>query len=231
MANFERVPGPARQYRNTDTGEIISRRKYLEQKRGVSNEMFAKMNAVTNPELAALRPARGRKSALKLSKTEQELIAQARLEDKLRQREIREEAKKKREIEKLLKKRGTKKQIKRRRITGALLQPGRMGRRIPFETYDDYVEMFKEAKAGGKVKFYGLGMQGYHENTGQELDITVFTMRTLTRPIPEDEFFAVMEEALEERLYFVFTNYWMHLAFSKEYAAQRAAKAKNRKRR
>lgn len=218
MARFTALKGSARRYLDNVTGKEVSRRQYQEYMRGgTTNEQLAAINRAQNPIIAAARPAKGRKSALRASPQEREIIAQARIEDKLRREVIKQEAKKQREIEKLLAKRGAKKPKRRKRITLSLLQPGRIGRRIEFYTYQDYVEMFAEAKSGGKVKFYGLGMQGYHENTGQELDITVFTMRTFTRPLPEDEFNAHMEEEMENRTYFVFTNYWMHLAFDKQF--------------
>lgn len=227
MAAFERIPGVLRQYRNTATGEVISRRQYLKTIRaGLSNEKFAQLNAITNEELSVSRPARGRKSLLKIGETERKQIAAARIEDKRRREELAIQQRKDRELNKLLKKRATKKPVSRKHITGRLLKAGHMGARIPFQTYEDYVEMFHEAVRSKKVMFYGLGMQGYHENTGKELDITVFTMRTFTRPLPEDEFYAHMEEAMEEHSYFVFNNYWMHLAFKKEYATEKANKAK-----
>lgn len=231
MARFTQLPGSARRFLDNVTGEEVSRRvrdEYL--RAGMTNEQLANINARENPLLAAARPAKGRKSILKLSEVERNLIAQARIEDKLRRAEIAAEQKAFKEAEKLLAKRTKKKVIKRKKITGALLQPGRMGRRVPFEDYSDYVEMFKEAKAGGKVKFYGLGMQGYHETSGKELDITVFSLRTFTRPIPRDEFDEAMADAIETRAYFIFENYWMHLAFSKEYAAQRATKKRTTRR-
>lgn len=218
MARFTRLPGSARRYLDTITGKEISRREYQQFMRGgTTNEQLAAINRSQNPIIAAARPAKGRKSALRASPQEREIIAQARIEDQLRRAALKDEAKKQREIEKLLAKRGSKKPKKRKRITLSLLQPGRIGRRVEFYTYEEYVEMFAEAKQGGKVLFYGLGAQGYHETTGKELDFTVFTMRTLTRPIDEDSFNEEMSEQIESRTYFVFTNYWMHLSFNKKF--------------
>lgn len=231
MARFTRVPGSARRYLDTLTGNEVSRRTYQQYMRaGTTNEQLAEINRSQNPLLSAARPAKGRKSALNLSEAERNLIAQARIEDRLRRAEIAAQTKEQKRIEKELAKRGKKKQIKRRRITGALLKPGKKGRRVPFESYEDYLEMFKDAKRGGIVLFYGLGMEGYHETTGKPLDITVFTMRTLSKPVSEQEFNDRMEENLEEYSYFVFQNYWMHLAFSEEYAAKRATKRRGMKR-
>lgn len=225
MARFTALNNKTRQYIDNTTGEIISRRQYQQRSRGgITNELNARLNAAKNPELAAIRPARGRASALKKTETEKHLIAQARLEDAARRKEIAAEKKAEREAEKLLAKRATKKVHKRRKITMSVLKPGHKGARLPFDNYDDYVAMFWEAKRGGKVIFYGLGASGYHENTGKELDITVFTMRTLTNPIPETLFNDEMDAAIEEISYFEFSHYWIHLAFKEEFAQQRATK-------
>lgn len=226
MATFTALNNKTRQYVNNETGEIISRRQYLKIKRGgISNETNAKLNALKNPELAISRPARGRASLLKKNETERELIAQARLEDKLRKAEIAAEKKKQNELERILKRASSKKPVKRAKISNRLLKAGRMGRRLPFQTYKDYVEMFKEAKALGTIFAYGLGMEGFNSSTGEQIVFTVFPMAALDRPLSEDDFNEGMDDALEERSYFEFTNYFMHLAFKKEYARTKALNA------
>jgi len=226
MATFTALNNKTRQYVNNETGEIISRRQYLKIKRGgISNETNAKLNALKNPELAISRPARGRASLLKKTETERELIAQARLEEKIRKAEIAAEKKKEKELERILKKAGSKKPVKRMKVTNRLLKAGRMGRRLPFQTYDDYVEMYKEAKALRTIIAYGLGMEGYHSSTGEHVVFTVFPMAAFDHLLTEDEFEDGMQDALDERSYFEFTNYFMHLAFKKEYARDKAIKS------
>lgn len=226
MARFTSLPGSARRYLDNITGKEVSRRTYQEYMRaGMTNEQLASINARENPLLAAARPAKGRKSILKLSQLERETIAQARIEDKIRRAEIAAENKAQKEAEKLLAKRANKKKKPRIKITNRLLKAGKMGRRVPFDSYDDYVLMFNEAKALGTIAFYGLGADGYHENTGKAVSITVFPLRTFTKPVSRKEFNEEMDNEIGERTYFIFDNYFMHLAFKKEYAVAKAKKA------
>ena len=230
-SDFERVKGDsARRYRNKKTGEIISRRQWLQLKAGTTLENKAKMNRLTNQKLSELRPARGRASALKKSEVEKELIAEARIEDRARRMELAEQAKRERQL-KLIKDRKAKKHVRAKKFNVRLLKPGRLGVRIPFNEYDEYVEIFKDAKASGKVLAYSLGLAGYDERDGKDLGITVFTLRAFDRPIKEDAFNDAMADELEERSYFMFTNFFMYLAFKKEYALQKTQRAKAREQR
>lgn len=230
MKLWKLLPGAKRAV-NIETGENISRRQYDKIRRGtdLSNEKLAQLNRVTNPQLSELRPARGRKSALKASPTEQALIAEARQEDRQRRKELAAEEKKRKADERELARRLNRPKRKLRKVTAGLLKPGHKAARIPFDTYEEYLQLFDQAKRGGKVIFYGLGVQGHHENTGAELDITVFTMRTLDRPVSEDDFDGAMFDVLENYAYFVFENYWMHLAFKREVYEARAKFKKEKK--
>jgi len=231
MATYVRVPGKERNYVNTDTGQVISRRQYLKQKRGgLSNETYARINATNDKLEQVSRPARGRSSLLKKTETEKNFIAQARIEDQLKKLEIAQKNKEERALERV-KQRKANKKTKIYKDISRTLQPGKKGRRVAFDTYDEYVAYFNDAKRSGKIRFYALGVEGYHENDGRTLTATVFTMRTFDKPIPEPIFEAEMDNAIEEWSYFVFTNYWMHLAFAIEYAAKRRETAKARKRR
>lgn len=230
MDRFISLKDAGRNYLDTLTGETVSKRQRDKALRGsISNEMAAKMNKITNPELALSRPARGRTSLLKKSATERELIAQARIENEQRKleqhkRDIAEKAR----LRMLARK--ANKKVNRKTISTRLLKAGHMGARVPFNTYAEYLVMLKEAKATGQIIAYGLGMQGFHENTGQDVSITVFTLMSVTnKPIPEDVFEETFDEEIESRSYFVFQHYWMHVAFKKEYAAARKEKAKTRK--
>jgi hypothetical protein len=220
-ADFERVPGAARQYKNKSTGEVISRRKYLELKRGVTLEEFAQLNKQTNPELYAARPARGRTSAVKKSPTERAIIAEARLEDMQRRKDIANKNK--------LMAAKTRK-VRTRKFRLDMLKAGRQAVRISFNDYDEYVTLFKDAKATGKVLSYGLGIIGFMEN-GYDVDdrgITVFHLRAFDKLIPEDEFNERMTDELEARSYFVFSHFYMHVHFKKEYWLAKAQRAKAR---
>jgi len=230
MARFEPIKGPGRYYLDTLTGQKVTKRFRDTTLRGaISNEMAAKLNRVTNLELAVSRPARGRKSILKASETERTFIAQARIEDEKRKLELLAKQREEKIIQRTLARRANKK-VTPKRITTRLLKAGRLGVRVPFNTYSEYLQMLKEAKATGQVIAYGLGMMGYHENTGQELAITVFTLMSVNnKPIPEDVFEETFLEERENRMYFVFQHYFMHLAFKKEFAAAKKARAESRK--
>lgn len=220
-ADFVRVPGAARQYKNINTGAVISRRKYLELKRGVTLEDYAEINRQTNPTLAAVRPARGRASALKKSATEQKIIADARIEDAQRRNEIKNK-------NKLIAAKSRTVRVKKFRPD--LLKPGHQAIRISFNEYSDYVKLFNDAKASGKVLSYGLGMVGFMEN-GNDVDdrgITVFHLRAFDRVVSENDFNERMADELEARSYFRFSHFYMHIHFKKEYWLARAQRAKAR---
>ncbi|MGH7237137.1 MAG: hypothetical protein ACREGF_01230 [Candidatus Saccharimonadales bacterium] len=68
--NWVRVPGRGRYFKNTKTGEVITRRQYdrrfgrLAARGFASNEAQAKANKAANPAAQLLRPARGRHKGL-----------------------------------------------------------------------------------------------------------------------------------------------------------------------
>lgn len=218
---FERIPGPKREYRNILTGEIVGRRtrdKYY--RAGLTNEKLAELNKVTNLDLALSRPARGRASILKKEPTERELILAARKEDLKRRKEIAAEQKELKAIERQIRKQELKK-VRRNRVTNAILKGGARGARVSFNTYDEYLKSLKEAKALGTVEGYGLGMVGYDDKSGESRAITVFTMQSIrNRPISEEVFEERFDEEREERLYFVFQHYFMHVAFYESFTRQ-----------
>lgn len=230
MANFVRVPGAKREYQNVDTGEVISRRQYLKQKRGgITNEEYARMSRITNQTISELRPARGRASALKKSDTEKEMIAQARIEDRLRRAEIAEAQKVDRELQRILDRKRAAKQKKVKHLSARILKAGQMGARVPFYTYEDYERLFKEGKSDRNIAAYGLGINGFDTSTGEERSITVYTLRDFSRIIARFDFYETMEEEIESRSYFEFTNYYMHVAFKVEFVRQRKETMKSRK--
>lgn len=232
-SDFYPLRNKERQYKHKTTGEIISRRQWQKIKRGgMSNEKFAELNRVTNEKLQVLQPARGRKSALKKTDTEKEMIAEARIEDRQRREQIAISEREARLLERRIKK-AQAKRVRAKAIRPQLLKAGNMGARISLNDYNDYLKAFEQGKNatvrlknGARIPLvfsYGLGMVGVNENTGQDLGITVFTMRTFDRPIAMDEFYDEMEATLAERAYFVFSHYFMHVAFSKAYANEKAA--------
>lgn len=75
---WQRIPGAARRYINTRTGETLSRRKYDERfgrlaGTGLTNESLAKKNKEENPLASAMRPRRGRKKLDELKEYENQI--------------------------------------------------------------------------------------------------------------------------------------------------------------
>lgn len=230
MATYVRVPGPKREYQNAETGEIISRRQYLKQKRGgITNEEYARMSRITNQSISELRPARGRASGLNKSEVEKEMIAQARIEDRLRKAEIAAEQKVDRDLQRILDRKRNAKRKKVKHLSTRILKAGHMGARVPFYSYEDYVKLFNEGKSDRNVAAYGLGINGFDSSTGEERSITVFTLRDYSRIISASDFYDTMNEEIESRSYFEFTNFYMHVAFKVEFVRQRKEAQQSRK--
>lgn len=229
MATFERVPGKARNYRNIETGEVVSRRQYLKSVRGISNELLAKRNAATNPQLQLSRPARGRSSLIKKSEVERELVSSIRLEDKLKKAELAQIAKQEKALESKIKRIQNAKPKRIKSLSSRILKKGAMGVRVPFYTYEQYIQMFNQGKADKDIGSYGIGVNGYDESSGDERTFTLFRLRDFSRPIPEDEFLEAADDEIEGRSYFAFTNFYMHVAFKVEFVRQRNEAAKSAK--
>lgn len=225
--DFLRLPG--RRFQNIKTGEIISRRQFDKQTKGIqSYEQKARLNkAVEGAREVLAKPARGRSSAQKLAPEIREAVLEAREEaikaDKQIAKARRDEAKRITKIEKL-----KAAPIKTPRVTKQLLRTGRLGKRIGFTTYEQFRQALKEAQDIGVVSFYGLGWVGVTDRPGDQGDglkraITVFRMRPVKEVIEKDEFDAEMQASIREHSYIQFLNYFMHLAYSSKYAQQRIA--------
>lgn len=237
MSRFVSLKNKKREYLDTTTGEVVSKRfrdttlrSQFSEKR-VSNEAAAAMAKRTTPELAVSRPARGRTSLLKKTQTEREFIAAARIEAEQKKIEQHKAVLAENARLRMLARKANKK-VTRKNISARLLKAGRTGARVPFNSYEEYLIMLEQAKKVKEITFYGLGMTGFNENTGEEYNITVFTMEYIkNKPIKPEVFEEEYRDAIESRVYFVFQYYWMFLAFDKKFAASKRdkAKAKGRK--
>ncbi len=219
MARFIPTKGPKGQsdyYLDTKTNEVITKRQRAKILRSVfsdvpiSNERLARMNLAQNPELALSRPARGRKSLLKVEGVEKATIIEARKEDLKRRKELEAEQKEFNALARKIRRQELKK-VRRNRVHFGLLKPGNYGFRTNFNTYDEYLKSLSEAKKMPQLFSYSLGMIGFDDKSGKELGITVFPMMSIkNKPIPEEKFFGRFSEEREERLYFVFQHYFAH---------------------
>lgn len=215
---FVSLKDKKRNYLDTLTGETISKKIADKRNRGgITQEAFAKSNKSKNLTQALARPARGRKSAQKLSDFEKQAVLEARVEEFNRKAEAKIEESKKKAVERLLAKQA-RKTVKRTRITKSMLRPGSKGARGKFNNYDEYLISLAEAKKTGVIFSYGLGMVGYDENSGENYGITVFTMEHINNPpIPREKFEERFMEERIERQYFVFQYYFIHVAFQRAY--------------
>ncbi len=232
MARFIPTKGPKGQsdyYLDTKTNEVITKRQRAKILRSVfsdvpiSNERLARMNLAQNPELALSRPARGRKSLLKVEGVEKATIIEARKEDLKRRKELLDIEKEQAKLERLRTKRENKK-VTRQRVTKDLLRPGSYGARVTFNSYADYLVSLKEAKALGVIHSYGLGMVGFDERNMEERAITFVTQQSINnKPLTKEVFDREFFDALMGKQYFVFQYFFMHLAFKKAYAEKHFA--------
>lgn len=223
LPGFKRLPGRSERFINTVTGEEISRRKYDQIRRGLSNEQLRDINRATEPEKQLARPARGRSSAIKLAPEIRSDVVAARREAAQLKAERELIQKEKRKLQRKIETSKNKK-VRRKKIRKQLLTPGHMGERISFNDYAELLEALSEAKKSGVVFAYGLGWHGIDERTGIYRDVTVMTMTAIGDKISEDEFEEQMQDSMETKSYLIFLNYWMHVAFSKKFAEEWAVK-------
>ncbi len=230
LNDWQAVKGTARNYKNIKTGEVLSRRQF-DKLRGISYETKAKINKAKNEKLQLLRPARGRKSALKLDSELKEAVATARKDraDALAEKKL-IEAETKKQNTKFM--RAMNKKIPTPKISKQSLKTGHMGVRKAFSSYEQYVELLTEAQRLGVIFMYGLGWTGVSDRDGQvgeTRDVTVFKMADVKLMRSEEEFNEAFEESILEKQYMHFRNYFMHFGFDKEYARDRIRRSKDPK--
>lgn len=227
LPGYKGLGGSSKRVLDTRTGETLSRRQYAQRvKRSslLTNEQLAKINKKSDPKSQILRPTKGRTSALKLAPAISEDVANARIEEQERiSREKSREKQQKKVDHKIELAKG--KRVKVKKITARLLEPGKLGRRLGFNDYDDYLSLFKQAKATKKIFAYGMGVEGVDARSGLIVTPTLWTLRSFDKPISEREFDEKVTDFLTSRSYIVFTNFWMHLAFNIAFAREKAKNA------
>lgn len=219
-----RIPGDSkRRYRNTETGETISRRQYDEKygrlaKQGLkSNEAQAAKNRKENAKEQLARPARGRR---KLDVTEPEQ-REAILEQRLQLREQKEQTERVQKKIRSIKNKASRTPA----INDRLLKPGTISKRVavPF-SFEGYRDAVEEAR-GSHIAMYGVGVIGVHEITGAQLEIWVQlsrfkAMRDISMPFTGSDWQKVLD-AVAEKSYFIPVAGFVHFAFSTAYAKKR----------
>lgn len=230
---FIRIKGDkARRYIDPETDEIISRRQYDEHygrlaKAGIkSNEQQAKINAELLGEEQLARPARGR---TKIKETD----AKKRAEE-LKERVNRKKQKESFEALQNKVKKAKKKATRRPQISDRLLKAGKYSYRlnVPFE-FEPIRDAVEEAR-GTQIERYGVGVNGYSEQTGESLSAWIQleklkVMRSINMDFTEGDF-GVMVSWVEEHGYFIVTSAFVHFAWEREYAEAKAETALRKKR-
>lgn len=223
--SFKPLGGKSRQFLNTETGEIISRRQY-DKIRGIQYEAKAAANKKANLAEALARPARGRKKAE--SKAEAELRAEAA---RIRQ-QIEEEEKQKKKLLRAASSRAHK--VKPKKIRKAMLKAGHRAERVSFTEYEEYVDYIAQMKSNvlpnGRrlVSSYAIGMVGYDERDEKELGAMLTGLQSPSVKLTEEELRDLSDDFIISRPYFVFSHYFLHLHFDKPYAEGKYQKLKEK---
>lgn len=224
-SDYVRVPGPQRYYQHITTGEKITRRQY-DKLAGIQYERKAHANKTINESLQVLRPARGRKSALKTSKFEQQIISEARLDEKRRKEAKRRIEKKERQQVRKAQHNKT----KTRRVRGISVQSlkkGSMGVRRDFDTYEQYLILLESARKlyvrfdGNRERAvfgYAIGVRGYDTESPRELGAFLMRLQYIDKTISRDDLLSLLSDFEESKPYFQVVNFFIHFAFNKSYA-------------
>lgn len=223
----------------TPTGEEISRRQYakiarenssatpiVNGKKVTSNEALAKLNKALNPEKFFAKPARGRSSLGKIdSDAQAKALAKKRAEERAEaEKQMRLDIEAQR-LENLKKKRLKKVANKKaKKFSVNSLTPGRLAFQRQFYSYFELETLLYDAQRSNKVFAYALGISGFDERSGKPLDAMLTGLQDFSVGISEEMFDEMVNDFLIEKSYFVFTNYFVHFSFKKEYAEAKAAK-------
>lgn len=228
IPGFKPLGGKSRNYVNEKTGEILSRRQF-DKLRDIFYEKKAAENKAKDQLEQLARPAKGRKSVRKVTPAFKKSIVEARAE-KQAEEIAAEKARKDMAAKVRMVQRRAAKRIHVKKIRDQLLEAGRVGARIPFNTFAEYVDLWKQIqKMGEKIFAYSLGITYIvteeRSEVGQERDVTVFTLMVAKDFIDEEEFDEAMRADMQERTYLKFAHFWMHLKFGNKFAQAKATRA------
>lgn len=220
---WQRLPGAARNYFDTETGEIISRRQYDKlygalKKAGLSSyEAKAKQNLAKSEAEQLARPARGRTSLRGYSEETKRDIVNARHEFKAQKAQT---AKVKKAQDKIRARAN-----RRPAITNRLLKSGKMSRRVYTGLSQEEIQEVIEEARQARVFAYGVGVIGVDEQTGDERDVWYrMDGKKVMRPVGDDftdEDFESMMDWISEYSYLIPAAAFVHLSFEIEYARQK----------
>lgn len=224
-SDWERVPkgqpgysATARTFRlKSDHGVIIPRRQYDKHYGSAAAfgtyERKAKKAAGTREQL--LRPARGRKSALKLTPEEQEKEIGRR---KVAQAEAKQQ--------KLIRKQQSKRVRLPKSITLRNFPHGTQIRRFRTNISHEEIETLRIAGQNSRVILgYWVGLEMVSERDGKVIHIALFGMRDKKLSFTEDDFKHALDVA-GQRSYAVLTGMWIAFHLTKPAAIKNGARTK-----
>ncbi len=210
VSDWRRLPGSARQYINNKTGEVLSRRQYDEKigrlhQAGIkTNEAQARRNAATQGEAQLLKPARGRKSALKLGSDARLAEIQQRAEKKVQA-----------EIRKRIAREQTKKTQVPEKLTLRNFKKGKKGRFFYVPLEFDAIRDFIETASDYPGAFgYTVGFTFVDSRKGTTGQATLFSLRAFNVDFDEDDF-DEMEDFIDERSYIEAAKAMVYIALKK----------------
>lgn len=213
-----RIPGGSRRYRNLRNPDItISRRQFDEHYGSASlfgtYEKKAKKNAGSNTQL--LRPARGRKSALKLSAAEKE-------KELGRRKVVQAESKQQHLINRLVDKKNTiPKTISLRNFS-----KGKQIRKFRTPVDKEAIETIRAAGARSRIIFgYWVGLEMVSERDGQIKTPSLFSQRDINEPFTDEDFEAALQYAAT-KTYATLTGMWIALHLKRDAAIRNGVKPK-----
>lgn len=217
-SDWVRVPGAARRFRNLKNPNVtISRRQFDEHYGAVSffgtNEKKARVNAQSALQL--LRPARGRKSALKLTPAEKESEIN-------RRRVIAQEIKQQKLTERLT----TKHNRLPQKITLRNFRKGTQIRKFRTDVNREQIEGLRIAAQQSRIVLsYWVGLEMVSDRDGQLKSVSLFPQREISMSFTQRDMIKAMEKA-REKSYAQLTG--MFIAFHLTYQAAKKNGAKIR---
>ena len=207
MANFvldewKRTTG--RKFQNKKTGEIITRRQYDKQ-RDIKFEEKAAKNKAKNFYEQILRPARGRKSALKLAPEQKKIEAHKReenLKDKLIEKDLLKSTKHSK-IPKTINKRSFK--------------AGYKGRRFLVDFSADAVnELLSVARKYKGALGYTVAVVFVDERTGKQGAFELGGLRAFDMSFTDDDFLDAIDQIRYKKSYIIAKKFSVYIALKYE---------------
>lgn len=208
--------GKSRRYRNTQTGEELSRRQYDQRIRGqVSYAKKAEQSKLENLEKALARPARGRRKAATTAEVELRVEGYREYQRQEYEKKIERAAK------------SLARKARPKKIRPQLLKSGRRAERVNFTSPEELSDLIKQANTvkapNGKrlITSIGIGLVGVDSRTGNKIGATLINMQSPRVKLSWDDLLELTDDYIKEKGYFIFSHWFMHLHFNYEYAEYR----------